>query len=598
MPKNRASFTRDGTDLRITFTYFFVKIPASETATLCDGRPLPNFINLDEYPRGFSIAGADGNSIFSYGPMRSKSPGDRKSSPDTTRKAENRVIKARSDAFNGAVHKEPRRAASDQGLFLPEVVAARCLSLTRSEGAVSPEGAKPAAPPFRRARIQEVLRRNSIKKVMYAGDRYGWKSSAPTNKSENGSIAGSKITSSTQGQGQFRTTNGRLVTRQRSASTPVAHDVSKAPSLSSFGSSPYRTQTRRKARTDPATSVTPGPLILHSQWNIPGRRTQLITSHEGAAQSHQEAENPDGSAVNGQVNDGIIEVPTLRGRTLPSERQNTKHEAERKERAKRRYTGMAYYDKSTGWVKPKIESRRPRTHALTRGVQNPRQHLTIRKFSSQSNILHCCGGDTVKRGIDFSRTENATRRPLENCSSPSSSSRMTPKSTASPTTSSPNRSQTHASRSMIPTPRLSSVKTNKENQPLSKITTTRTQSAPPLSTMQDPRQQTHKYLPPPVSTGLHCSTTHALSTSFRQTQSSKRPLQISPLLPINLAASPLSTTPRLPMSKRKKSNSAFNVSQASGVGGQMDNGMVNNKSKINSGGVAVESEMEIRGPRK
>ncbi|KAL8921495.1 MAG: hypothetical protein Q9172_004000 [Xanthocarpia lactea] len=596
MPKNRASFTRDGTDLRITFTYFLVKIPAPETATLCDGSPLPSFINLDEYPRGFSIAGADGKSIFSYGTTRSKSPGDRNSPPDTTRKGENCVIKARSDAFDGAVHKVPRRAASDQGLFLPEAIAARCLSLTRSEGAISPEGTKPPALSFRRTRIQEVLRRNSIKKVMYAGDRYGWKSSAPTNKPENGSITGSKITQSTQGQGQSRTTNGRLMTTQRSASTPVAQAVIKAP-LTSFGRSPYRTQPRN-ARTDPATSVTPGPLLIHSHGNIPGRRTQLITSYEGAAQSHQEAGNPDGSFVRGQVNDEIIKVPNLRGRTLPSKRQNTKREAGKRERAERRYTGMAYYDKSIGWVKPKLENRRPRTHALPRKVQNPRQHLTIRKLPSQSNILHCCAGDTVNRGIDVPRTENATRRPLEKGFSPSSSSRMTPKSTASPTTSSPNRSQTHASRSMLPTPRLSSVKTKKENRPLSKTTTTRTQSSPPQSTLQNPRQQTYKYLPPPVSTGLHPSSTHAFSTSLQRTQSSKRPLQISPLLPINLAASPLSATPRLPMSKRKKSNSASSVSPAGGVGGQMDDCMVNNESKINSGAVAVEIEMEVRGPRK
>ncbi|KAL8858708.1 MAG: hypothetical protein Q9178_004796 [Gyalolechia marmorata] len=595
MSKDRAIFTRDGTDLRITFTYFLVKIPVPETATLCDGSPLPGFINLDEYPRGFSIAGADGKSIFSYGPMRSKSPGDRKSPPDTTRKGENCVIKARSDAFNGAVHKVPRRAASDQGLFLPEAIAARCLSLTRSDGAVSPEGAKPAAMSFRRARIQEVLRRNSIKKIMYAGDRYGWKSSAPTNKPENGSIAGSKITQSTQGQRQSRTTNGRLVTTQRSASTPVAQAGIKA-SLSSFGRSPYRTQPRN-ARTDPAISVTPDPLIIHSQGNIPGRRTQLITSYEGAAQSHQEARNPDGSFVMGQVNDEIIEVPNLRGRTLPSKRQNTKREAGKKERAERRYTGMAYYDKSIGWVKPNLESMRPRTHALPRKVQNPRKHLTIRKFSSESNIFPCCEGDTVKRGIDVLRTESATRRPLEKCFSPSPSFRMSPKSTGSPTTNSPNRSQTHASRSLIPTPRLSSVKTMKENRPLSKTTTTRTQSTPPLSTLQHPRQQTYKYLPPPVSTGLHPSSTPAFSTSLQRTRRSKRPLQISPSLPINLAASPLSATPRLPMSKRKKSNSASSVSPTSGVRGQIDDGMVNNENKINSGAVAVEIEMEVRGPR-
>ncbi len=398
-----------------------------------------------------------------------------------------------------------------------------------------------------------------------------------------------KMNQSTQGQGQFRTTHGRLMTRQRSSSTPVAQAVSKISSLRSFRSSPYRTQPG-KARTDPATSVTPGPLNIHSHWDIPGRKTQLITFFEGAAQNHQEAGNPDGSSVMGQVNDEIVEVPNLRGRILPSERQNTKREAEKKERAKRRYTGMAYYDRSIGWVKPKLESRRPRTHPLPRKVQSPRQHLATRKFSSESNILHCCGGDTVKRGIDVPGTENAPRRPLE------SSSRMAPKSTASPTTSSPNRSQTHAPHSMIPTPHLSSVKTKKENQPLSKTTTTRTQSTPPLSTLQNPRHQTYKYHPPPVSTGLHPSSTHAFSASLQQTQNSKRPLQISPLFPINLAASPLSTTPRLRMSKRKKSNSPSSVSQANGV--QMDDGMVNNENKINPGAVAVEIELEVRGPRK
>ncbi|KAL8993793.1 MAG: hypothetical protein Q9169_006082 [Polycauliona sp. 2 TL-2023] len=292
--------TRDGKSLIISFPSFTITVPA-ENAVLWDGDPLPHLLDLDNCSNGFEFHDTEDRLVFAYkgylqddaGTLEvaaeiiestkeektvkrvvNESGHGKETNQQQDRDPESPRTISRSStqtaAFQPSLFKTPPRPSRPSSLFISSAPSSTSSS-TPVTTLVTPEGST--------RKIGEVSLQNSVKKPMYASERYGDPSPSKNILSSISSDINAKNINHNQHRQRAqsfatpRNTTPTLHKPQAPATMPRAA-AEKYPGLQCSGH-PHRSLSWRERQS--------ATLGFNGLYNIPGQRPQLTTPYRGTA---------------------------------------------------------------------------------------------------------------------------------------------------------------------------------------------------------------------------------------------------------------------------------------------------------------------------
>ncbi|KAL8779020.1 MAG: hypothetical protein Q9213_007135 [Squamulea squamosa] len=556
MSTDSAIITRKGKVLEIRFSTFVIEIPAPQTATLWGIKGLPRKVYWDSSKEGLTLHDENQRFIFSYKPTEVEDKKPHTDPKGMNESEDTEVTDTRGNRVKSAITAAGRydskpittQEESGQELLLSKKTLVHGFSVVDSKGA--PTDVDVITPPHQRPGIPEVPLRNSYKKAMPAGERYGDRVRLGTMTRDNGKIPRRqrkvRLRSNT---GPGRTESLRHIpnrsqtqtTTPQSPSTPAALSDSIFAASSTLYASSFQTPPRIRHATS-AASATPGRPTFHSPFNTPGKRPPLKVTYQGTARRPATAQETDASAVD---RDAIAIVTGRLGRARtpsPSERKETKHGMEKVKQPSKEHkykTGGARnltMQSTPNNQHFEVKTEDGKRHKQAAEADKTKTSFFKRQPSPPGSSDRCrYGQNAVHCRIDASHTDKATQIPKKAYSTVSSTPRVVVEATAS-TVQRPLPAPNYL---LAPLAKLSlgrQSSTEEAPQPVNSTTVT------PSSTIGSPPSISRKQRPTQLSlTGQLVS---------------KRCLQVSPLLPTDHTASPQPHTPTLPQVKRRRSNAA------------------------------------------
>ncbi|KAL8765196.1 MAG: hypothetical protein Q9209_007657 [Squamulea sp. 1 TL-2023] len=512
MSTDYAIIARKGKLLEVISPTFVIEIPAPQTATLWGIKSLPRRVHWDS-SKGLTLYDENHTFIFSYKPQGSEDEDVHANLTGMSRSVDTEVTDARRNRAKSAITAAGRHGSksiitqgeSVQELLLHKKTPIHDHSFVNSTG--TPTAVDPITPPQQRPGIPEVPLRNSCKKAMPVGERYGDRV-RPSITRDNGKITrrerkvrlrSNTAPGRTESLRQNPNGSQTQTTMPRPPSTPAAPSDNIVTASNALCVCSFQTPPKYKYAAS-AASLMPGRHTFHSPFNTPGKPPPPKITYQGTARRPATAQDTNASAID-RAGIAIVTGRLGRART-PSP------------------SGRIQRERVTGEVKQLLKEHKNETGEA-------------RNLLSGSNG-RCCHGQKAAHG-DASHTDRATQIPKKSYSNVSSTPRVVIKATAS-TVQNPLPAPNYL---VAPFAKLSldPHSSNKE-VPLPAKSTAVTRSSTIRSPQSIPRIQRPAQLSPTAQQG------------------SKRCLQVSPFFPTDRTASPQPHTPMLPQVKRRRSNAA------------------------------------------